>query len=39
MKPFLADDIFVRLLDIYTDGAILNLLKGVANVFYVSSQI
>ena len=39
MKPFLADDIFVCLLDIYTDGAMLNLQNGVANVFYVSSQI
>jgi hypothetical protein len=39
MKPSLADDIFVCLLDIYTDGAMSDLLKGVANVFYVSSQI
>ena len=39
MKPFLADDIFVCLLDIYTDGAMSNLENGVANVFYVSSQI
>jgi hypothetical protein len=39
MKPSLADDIFVCLLDICTDGAMFNLENGVANVFYVSSQI
>ena len=39
MKPSLADDIFVCLLDIYTDGAMSNLENEVANVFYVSSQI
>ena len=39
MKPSLADDVFVYLLDIYTDGAMSNLENGVANVFYVSSQI
>ena len=39
MKPSLADDVFVYLMDIYTDGAMFNLENGVANVFYVSSQI
>ena len=39
MKPSLADDIFVCLLDIYTDGAMFNLEIGVANVFYVLIQI
>jgi hypothetical protein len=39
MKPSLADEVFVYLLDIYTDGAMFNLENGVANVFYVSSQI
>ena len=39
MKPSLADDVFVSFLDIYTDGAMFSLENGVANVFYVSSQI
>ena len=39
MKPSLADEVFMYLLDIYTDGAMFNLENGVANVFYVSSQI
>lgn len=35
MKPSLADDIFVCLLDIYTDGAMFSYENGVENVFYV----
>ena len=39
MKPSLADDIFVCLLDIYTEGSMFILEIGVANVFYVLIQI